>query len=265
MNLINALQNLGLNEKEAKVYLALLQLGQSTAYVVASRSGIKKPTAYVVLNQLVEKGFVKNIPRAKKQLFVAELPELLISSAEEKINATKGSLPELMALRKGKGGKTSVAYFQGMNGIRQVYEGVLKKMRKRPKLKREYVAFYAHQQDTPQELLEYFDEINEQQRKHGIKRRGITVHHPTIIKKYLKKEVSEKFGVEVKALSKDKYSSRVSIEIFDSSVHIFSHRNMEITVIDNLDVAEAMKQIFEMIWDLVEKDKKNYLKFSSLD
>ena len=46
METIEALKNLGLNEKEAKVYLALLQTGKSKAYVVSKYSGLKKTTNF---------------------------------------------------------------------------------------------------------------------------------------------------------------------------------------------------------------------------
>jgi hypothetical protein len=53
MDRIKALKYIGLNDKEARCYLALLPLNQATAYMVALRSRIKKPTAYVVLESLV--------------------------------------------------------------------------------------------------------------------------------------------------------------------------------------------------------------------
>ena len=55
MELKEALQTIGLNEKECAVYLALLQLGRASAYSVAQKSGLKKPTTYVILDELIEK------------------------------------------------------------------------------------------------------------------------------------------------------------------------------------------------------------------
>lgn len=69
MQIIESLESLGLNEKEAKVYTALLQLGRVSAYSVSEKSGLKKPTTYVVLGELVKKGLVsKEVPRSRKQL-----------------------------------------------------------------------------------------------------------------------------------------------------------------------------------------------------
>ena len=70
----DALKNLGLNDKEARAYAALLELGQTTAYAVAERSGLKRPTVYVVLDELRQKGLVLKIPHVKKQLWSAKSP-----------------------------------------------------------------------------------------------------------------------------------------------------------------------------------------------
>ena len=86
---IEALQNIGLSEKEAKVYLALLQLGRTSAYAVAEKSGLKKPTAYVILGELMHKGLALKIPRNKKQLFIAKQPDEFFALVEERLNSAK--------------------------------------------------------------------------------------------------------------------------------------------------------------------------------
>ena len=61
MYLTPFLKNLGLNDKEANIYLALLQLGKSTATKIAKKSGLKRPTTYVIIEQLIDKGFVQKL------------------------------------------------------------------------------------------------------------------------------------------------------------------------------------------------------------
>ncbi|OGI29445.1 MAG: hypothetical protein A2288_01640 [Candidatus Moranbacteria bacterium RIFOXYA12_FULL_44_15] len=265
MNLIESLKNLGLNEKEAKVYLALLQLGKTTAYNVAVKSGLKKPTTYVILGQLVEKGFAYNIPRAKKQLFAAESPEECFALARERLNFSEKNLPEFLAMEKGKKEKVNVSYYEGLGGIRESYGKLVKIMKAVPFEKREFVGFYAKTDNLEDEINKYFDEITAEFVKHQIRRRGITTYNDLIAKKYL--SALDKYSVSgMKALSEGKYSSYISIEIFAGRyVHILSQRNLQSIIIEDADIADAMRQIFEMVWELVEKDKENYLKFSSVE
>jgi len=244
MNLETSLQNIGLTEKEAKVYIALLQLGKTTAYAVAVRSNLKKPTVYVTLDNLVDKGAAQKIPRAKKALYVATSPEDLFDAAENRIENAKSILPELKSLsRKGKVHKIETSYYEGMAGIREFYNKMVKEMKGR-----EYVGFFAHGKDATPELMKYFDEVNEEHRKAGIKRRGITVHHPSV-SKYLDDEVCKKYNVKLKSLPVDLYNSNISIEIYKNKTAIFSHRYLQVTVIDNPDVANVMRQIFELVWE----------------
>lgn len=246
MNLVESLQNLGFAEKEAKIYLALLQQGPTTAYVAALRSNLKKPTAYVVLENLVNKGIVKKLPRARKALYAAISPEDLFSIAKSKIKDAEEVLPELKSLSSRKEGeyKIKTFYYEGLNSIKELYMKLLKTMKGE-----EYVGFFAHDEDAPPELLKYFDEVNELYRKFRVRRRGITVHAPTIADKYLNEEFVKKFGVKLKALPKEKYNSNISIEVYKNYTQIFSHRYLQATVIDNPDVANVIRQIFELVWE----------------
>jgi HTH-type transcriptional regulator, sugar sensing transcriptional regulator len=265
MNLVESLKNLGLNEKEAKVYLALLQLGKSTAYNVATRSGLKKPTTYVILGQLVDKGFAVNIPRAKKQLFVAVSPDECMALVKEKIKLSEQDLPELLALKKKQEHRVNVAYFEGLPGIRESYKKLVRTMRDIPIEKRELVGFYAKRDRLDDDLERYFDELNAEMSQKNIKRRVVTTHAPLIAEKYLNQALLEKYKMKMKSLAEDKYSSYISIEAYDRYVHILSQRNLQSIIIEDADIADVLRQIFEMVWNLVEKDRENYLKFSSVD
>ena len=68
-DLLKNLGQIGLTDKQAKVYLALLSLESSTAYEIAQHCEVKKPTVYVILEELRQKGLVLKVPHAKKALF----------------------------------------------------------------------------------------------------------------------------------------------------------------------------------------------------
>ena len=56
------LQKLGLTEHEAKVYLAALSLGPSSAVQLADHTGIKRPTVYLAAKRFDQTGIdVSNI------------------------------------------------------------------------------------------------------------------------------------------------------------------------------------------------------------
>jgi len=255
MELLESLINLGLNEKEARVYLALLPLEKATAYTVAIRSGLKKPTTYLILNNLVSKGFVLKIPQEKKHLFLARSPRKCLAMAKEKLSTAEENLPELLAIQKKSDEKTNVSYYEGLSGVKEMNRMLIKNMASIPEEKRSFVAFYAHQKDTPEFLQKYWLELNEEFRKNKIKRRYITTKHPSI-QKYLENETIKKFHVEMKALSEKEYSSNISVEIYNNFVQIISHRYVQGILIENPDVADVMKQIFNLVWKLTREEIK---------
>ena len=170
-------------------------------------------------------------------------PEELFEQTKNKIKLAEPTLPKLKALSRGKlTKKVNISYYEGILGIREMYNKLEKEMEGK-----EYVGFFAHIKNTPKELLNLFDEINEEYRKKNIKRRGLTVKDQTL-KKFLNKNYAKKHNTKIKTLTKDVYDSEISIEIFKNYTQIFSHRYLQGVVINNPDIAKTMKQIFELVW-----------------
>lgn len=243
MKLTESLQNLGLQEKEAQVYIALLQTGRATAYAVARRSGLKKPTTYVILGQLIEKKIAFKVPQRRTMQFVAIEPEELFAMAENRLkNAQKEALAPLQALNKEKSHDTKVSYYEGLSGVRKMYEDFFRENKKG-----QGVGFYANSRNLDSETKQLFEYVRESCAKDDIKRKGITVFEENNLA-FLTKEFQKKVGLSLKAINPKKYDSDVSIEVFKSKIYIFSHKDLQATVIDNPDVAKTMRQIFELIW-----------------
>lgn len=125
MEIADVLKQIGLNEKQANVYLALLELGTATVHPIATKAGIKRPTCYLILEELQAKGLVSVVPRAKKALFTAENPEKLISDLNKKQELVKRFLPNMLALYNKKIDKPGVLLYEGKEAVREVYEKIL--------------------------------------------------------------------------------------------------------------------------------------------
>jgi len=75
--MLKELQDLGLSEKEARVYLAALELGQTTADKLAKHAKVNRSTTYVQLESLMKVGLMSTHEERKKTVFAPESPELL--------------------------------------------------------------------------------------------------------------------------------------------------------------------------------------------
>ena len=128
MEIQQVLSTLGLNDKEARVYSALLQLGSATAYAVAQKSGLKRPTVYVILDELRLRGLVLKSPNARRTTYTAKMPDELIAEAENKLYQAKAFLPQLLAMAA-KEKKIQTLYFEGVNGLKEMYDIGTKRMK----------------------------------------------------------------------------------------------------------------------------------------
>lgn len=126
------LQQIGLTEKEAKVYLTTLELGKATANDITRKSGLKRPTTYFTIDVLMKKGLMSSVHEGKKQFFMAENPDRLVDVFERKQDEMrrqgerlKKMIPDLKKLSPKIDGGPVVKYYQGKEGILTILKEAL--------------------------------------------------------------------------------------------------------------------------------------------
>ena len=129
---------LGLTEKEARVYLALSELGSAVVSDIAKKAEIHRSTTYVILEALAKRGLVVAVKQRGATLYRGTPPDQLVRHFEGTakqyaglVDAAKKLLPDLKTLQRAQkenGNKRSrpkVQLFEGAEGIRTVYEDTL--------------------------------------------------------------------------------------------------------------------------------------------
>jgi len=118
------LQEIGLNEKEAAVYLALLQYENASVIDISSKTKINRSTTYTILESLAKKGLVSETTVGKKTHYQAESPERLETFVErqkvileEHSKRLKDIVPKIKSIQRENGEKPVVKYFEGRDGI----------------------------------------------------------------------------------------------------------------------------------------------------
>lgn len=115
------LATFGLSEREIEIYLSLIENGQTTAKVLTDQTKYKRPTVYLTLETLHQKGLVSVIEEGKIKLFEAQDPEQLREYFADKIQILNKELPRLKWLSNRISKKPSVRYFSGTEGARSAY------------------------------------------------------------------------------------------------------------------------------------------------
>lgn len=122
---IQTLQNIDLEHSEAKAYLALLDLGESTATKIAERAGLGRVHSYQILTKLIEKGLASYIIKNNIKYFLAADPETLLKNLQEKEKNLQNILPELKARQKLMKQDTSVEIYRGTEGLNTIFKMIL--------------------------------------------------------------------------------------------------------------------------------------------
>lgn len=125
---VKTLIEFGLSEKEAKIYLALLELEAAGVNHIAKKTGINRSTVYVVIESLKKRGLVSMTPDKKIQQYIAVSPETLLHVAQEKSQKALHTqkkieefLPELRALHKETQFKPKVVIYEGDEAVKKTY------------------------------------------------------------------------------------------------------------------------------------------------
>jgi sugar-specific transcriptional regulator TrmB len=125
MNLQKILQELGLEEKEAKVYLALLGLGEATATTLAEKTALDRTLMYQLATKLREKGLVSYVVKNNTRYFLPAEPETLLKILQEKEKELKDALPELKAKQNSLVPETKVEVYHGRKGIGTIFKMII--------------------------------------------------------------------------------------------------------------------------------------------
>ena len=113
---------LGLSHKEAQVYMAILELGETDASSIAKKAGLKRTTVYNILPGLVSSGLIKkSLNRGKTKFYVDSLKKLE-TLLEEKSQTIKSIIPDLMELQGDFFNKPRITVYEGAEGVREIYK-----------------------------------------------------------------------------------------------------------------------------------------------
>ncbi len=236
--ILQALISLGLTEKEAKVYLALYKIGEGTSYEVAKESGIKRPTVYVIMEELRKRGLALVVPHPKKQIYIAKDPNEFIGEYQSKFNRNANDI--LSLLPKLSRPDTDIIVFKGEGALVQGLSYGIHNM----KVKK-VIAFYAgigKNTKIGDEYTEHFEHL------HDLKVKLISVTADNSNDKAFREE-DRKFGFQTKRLPAKLFSPSVSTEVFDSTVKLVFHKKKEVVVINDAGLADFYRQTFEMMWN----------------
>lgn len=251
MDYAKLIAEIGLPEKEAAVYGALISLGEAGAKeLLPLLSGIKRANLYALLGSLKEKGLISESEKPGKMRFRPETPEKLrdfvstrLNRAKEAESAFERSLPLLISQFNLASGKPTIRFFEGREAVRRILEDSL---------------------TAEQEILQYIDsdaveayfsDDDAAYRKKrialGIKKRFISTESASLRKDA---DLLSAVLTEARIIPKAEQPLATSLMIYDGRISYLtlSPAHMIGVIIADSSIYETHRALFETLWNKAE-------------
>ncbi len=119
-------ESLGLSPNEAKMYLSLVESGESSVSDIANGAGIHRRNAYDAIRRLVDKGLCFQIVSTGENLYNAVDPEKLQELLAEKQEKLATWLPELKAKFEHRTASDQIYMYRGLEGQKNIWRDMLR-------------------------------------------------------------------------------------------------------------------------------------------
>lgn len=237
LDLIKLLEQAGFTEKEARVYLALLELGQGDVTDIAKLSDLKRSIIYVLLEGLTKRGYVSEVPNKKINTYKAIDP-LVIS---HQLKATSRNffqmLPILRTLQNKGIERPKISYYETKDGILNIYEEMAQTADPF------YLSSYSSIKKTFPNIVEKW--IEEDKKEMVTSGRHLIPNNPENIK------IGEEFKSarqQIRVLNEID-NLDIDFTIFGNKLAITSLEETPfITVIESERVANSILSLFNILW-----------------
>jgi sugar-specific transcriptional regulator TrmB len=244
------LQDIGLSEKEAAVYLSLLSVDSASVIELSKSTDINRTTLYPILDDLIAKKLVIETKQDKKVRFQAEPPERIETyvqnrknQLEEQEKVLEDIIPQMRGFVRHTGERPVVKFFEGREGI---LESLNTYYEAGDNEKEEYLIY------PRRDIKDLFSPKEQEKAKSSrIKRKIFMNSIFTSEEDYPSNELAARYRID-----SDKYKISAEIGIYADRVymHILSS-NMSAVYIKSKDVAETMKTLFKLAIEGVKSNK----------
>jgi sugar-specific transcriptional regulator TrmB len=242
-NLSQTLEKLGIGENESTLYCLMLKHPETSVQKLQQLSPFPRTLLYYILNNLIRQGLVNAVRQKNRTIYLAENPEKLydiLSDREREFEQNKKAIqeiiPELKTQFRLNQQRPGVRIFEGLEGYRAFWQDVLESQ---PKC----IYSYLPMQNKKMPGVEVRQEMAEKIKQQNIEEKFLTPRTKGVSKLENKNSQTRALpdGMEITADLK-LYSGKIAITSFQD-------RELTITVIQDQNVFELQRDIFNHLWN----------------
>lgn len=250
MSLENNLKQIGLGEKEAKVYLAALELGPTNIQNLTKKSEIKRSTVYEMIKDLKEEGLLTETTKGKRKIFIAAEPENLKRNIKSKEQLLNDILPELKSLSNIGFVKPKITFYEGREELREIWHDTLRTTSK--------ISYWISPIQSINATVgeEFLNKYVEERTKKGIWVKSIHITSQKASYKYIEPQFHEKTLRKMRFTPLEIDISN-TIAIWDDKVAIMSSQKEGFGfIVESKDYAKSMKVFHDLLWNISKPYKE---------
>lgn len=245
-NLIQTLKDLGLSDKESLIYLTSLELGPAPILKISKFSGLKRPTVYLLVENLIKKGLMRIEITHLKKLYAAENPNRLESIFNQRKDELLKNLPFFQQLYTKDTDDSLIKYYEGLEAIKLLYLDMIADIRPGE----DYLVI--SNIDIWYSLdPKFFQKFIEKRAKLDIKLRLLLQDTPIA---HEHKKFERNFNEKIKLLP---VGTNLSTNMVTTPrkvlLHLLNSNPMKAIVIENKTVSGMNKELFELIWNSIKE------------
>ncbi len=247
MTITSILSDLGLSKSRGTVYLSALETGTGSAIDIAKKAGLPRTTVHEILQNLVALGLVSFVTKGRTRIYTAEPPQKLKMLLKDKERKLESVLPELTSLLSTAGIRPKVRFYEGVEGVKTVFEDTLTV---KGKLLRGILSM-EDLYEIPGK--EYMDDYVERRVGAGIKLNVIRSEGT---------EVEETWPASLKESRELHYAAKgmafpMTTYLYDNKVGIIGTQKENFgMIIESKDFYITQMNLFEVLWQVTKVAKK---------
>lgn len=247
---IKILEEIGFTQGEIKVYMALIQLGESTIGPLSKTAKVTPAKVYPILEKLKEKGLITHVIKSRTKYFQALNPNRILDYMEDKEKKLytqkteiRSLIPTLVSQQESEA-KQYATIYESYNGIKTLYDEILGYLHKNNE---DFIGFTLGGEYQTKQANLFFKNYDAKRRSLKIKTKLIGLEHQ---RNFLQKEYGKDPNVKIKYL---KHAVPTGLIIWEDKVAtLLWHDIPSAFVIYSKPNAEAYKKFFDDMWKIAQ-------------
>lgn len=248
-----ALIDIGIEEKEALIYLSALELGGGTVSQLADVAKIERTGIYYYIDRMMSSGLLKTASLGKRTVYLPTDPDFITKLVEKRQQNITKILPALQQQFSKDSSRSIVEYYQGREEVNLFYDRVYQLLKQNQDQDNiNYVLGNSFNAVTSkgQEFLKFTPPVEQINiitkailpRSQKNKTEEENAKDPYIVTRYNLPKA------EIKYLN-DKYNYPGSISIMGNKIAFYDFRSYSFSITENANIAATWKMFFQYIWD----------------